>query len=78
MLIEESILASGVLSVGRTLLEQLAVIFLAPAGAYKQTHIETLRHPSYTCPGGGCELPREASSQPESSQRCLLLLQNLH
>ncbi|KAI3363071.1 hypothetical protein L3Q82_011732, partial [Scortum barcoo] len=35
-LIEESILASGALSVGRTFLEQVTVIFLAPTEAHKQ------------------------------------------
>lgn len=74
MLIEESILASGALSVGRMLLEQVAVISLASTGAHKQTP----SHPHTTCPDRGSESPREASSQPDGIQRCLLLLQHLH
>lgn len=53
-LIEESILASGALSVGRALLEQVAVISLAPTGARKQ-----VPHPSTTCPGRRMRVPRE-------------------
>lgn len=55
-LIEESILASGVLSVGRALLEQVAVIFLAPTGVHKQGPPSS--HPSTTCPGGGMQVPK--------------------
>lgn len=54
-LIEDSILASGVLSVGYSLLEQVAVIFLAPTGAHKQTPPPEL--PPHV-PVEGCENPR--------------------
>ncbi len=46
-LIEESILASGVLSVGRSLLEQVTVIFQAPTGVHKQGPLPSLHHMSW-------------------------------
>ncbi len=58
-LIEESILASGVLSVGRALLEQVAVIFLAPTGVHKQGP-PPIPPPHVLVEG--CKFPREASS----------------
>lgn len=60
---------------GRTLLEQVTVIFLAPTEAHKQA--PPLIPPPHVLVEG-CESPREASSQPDASQRCLLLLQHLH
>lgn len=46
-LIEESILASGVLSVGHMLLEQVTVIFPAPTDADKQPPLLVLHHMSW-------------------------------
>lgn len=70
MLIEDSILASGVLSVGLTLLEEVTVIFLAPSGAHKQATPHVLAE--------GRESPREAATQAVAIQCCFLLLQHLH
>lgn len=73
--IEESILASGVLSVGHTLLEQVTVIFSTPTGADKRHPLLVLHRMSAwrdVSPQG------EAACQPVASQRCLLLLQHLH
>lgn len=61
-LIEEFILALGVLSVGYALLEQVTVIFLAPTGAHKQTPPPPSLLPRV--PVEGYETPREAGSRP--------------